>query len=246
MPQRHDEDIDDIMSSILQRQRGSAPSYQPQAQPRRKKKPQQHPVPKPRPSILDEPAPAYTSVSKTPPRPRRKLKLKKSVKIGLSVAIVVLILGGLIFAFRKPLGSAIGNLLAPPSPFSQEVREKAGFPLFYPTKLPGSFKIESDSVKQPESGVVIYAITDDDGKRININLQKQPEGINLDPLYNVLEDIQELDTKFGKVKTGVSTESVQITNILTGKTWIIVNAAKDTLTQDELIKLINNLREVNP
>lgn len=238
MPSHQDDDIDDIMSSILQ----GRPSNTPLLPKQPKQKPQPKPI-QPRRSILDTPSPAYSVPKKAPKSPRKPFKLKKSVKVSIIIVTAILALGAVGFVLRKPVGSFVSDLLAPPSPFSAEVTEKAGFPLYYPTKLPAGYKIETDSVRQPEEGVVIYAITTDDGKRFNINLQKKPAGLNLDPLYNALTEIKETDTKFGKVKTGTSGEGMQITNILTDQSWIIINSSKDTLTQEDLVKLVNSLRE---
>jgi hypothetical protein len=158
-------------------------------------------------------------------------------KIILSIVVLLLIASGTVLGLQK----LSPGLFGPRNPFTEEVKDRMGVPLYYPTKLPGSYKIETGSVTQPESDVVLYSITDDDGKRINMTLQKKPDGINLDPLYSALVDVEEFDTVFGKVKTGLS-DNVQITNILTDATWIIINSPKGTLDKTQLTSLVNSLR----
>ncbi len=220
MPRGEDEDIDGFMANLLQGH--SAP------QPEVKRKFGRSNVEIPRAQ------PGHSQVK----RPRGSYKIKKGVKIALITPFVVALLaaGGFLL-WRGP----IGNLLLPPSPFTQEQKDKMGIPLYYPTKLPGSFKIETGSITQ-ESGVMLYAITDDSGKRINVTLQKQPEGLKLEPLYSSLQDTKEIDTKFGKVKIGASGENVSIANILTGKTWVIVSSTQNTIDQGQLKDMIDSLK----
>lgn len=178
-----DEDIDNFMANLLSGQ--SVPV--PKQQSRTFRRPRQSSAPK---EVVDN-SPLTT------PRPKRRLK--KGFK---SLLILLLIAGislGLFFAWQGP----ISGLLEPRSPFSQEIREKMGIPLYYPTELPGTFKMEVNSITQPESDVVIFVISDDASKRINITLQKQPEGISLDPLYAALQDLHDIQTKFGNIKTAL-------------------------------------------
>lgn len=115
-------------------------------------------------------------------------------------------------------------------------------PLYFPAKLPGTFKIELNSISQSESGVLLYAITDDTGKQINVTLQKQPDGIDLTPLYQRLDNLQETETKFGTVRVGRSEDNIFVANVLTGSTWVIITSYQNVLTPEVLQTIINNLR----
>lgn len=226
------DDVDDFMAGILSGAAPARPLSQPAKRPVRHA-PERPATPRPPRSPLKS-----TPAARIPATP--KPRMKRGLKVFLIIFAIVIIAAPLFYlAWRGPIQA----LLLPKSPFSAEQQEKMGIPLYYPTKLTGTFKFELNSITQPESDVILYAITDDTGKKINMTIQKQPEGISLDPLYAALQNIQDLDTQFGSAKTGTSTEGIDITNILTGKSWIIINAQKDTITQDELIQLINSLKE---
>lgn len=131
-------------------------------------------------------------------------------------------------------------LLKPKSPFSQELVDKMKIPLYYPTKLSNGYKMEINSITQPENNIVLYAITNDSGKKINISIQKQPEDINLEPLYKNLSNSRDLKTKFSSAKIGDS-DNMTISNIMTGQSWLIITTEKNTLNDSEFTNLINSL-----
>ena len=173
--------------------------------------------------------------------PKRKQRLRKGFRVLLATALLILLSTGVFLVLRSPVAS----FLEPKSPFSEELAQKVDFPLYYPTKLPDGFKIELDSIKQPVDDVVVYAMSDDNGKRINITLQQQPSSLNLEPLYEVLTDLEAIDTKYGKVNQGISKEGFALTNVTTGKTWVIINSGKDSIGQTEIRMLINSFKEVS-
>lgn len=228
-----DDDVDDFMASLMTdepatpaKRPGLRRTFQKQPKAESESKPLQRPEPK-------------QSAPKTQPR-RNPARPKKGIwRPVLTLVVVAGIIASGIFLWNGPVSS----LLEPRSPFSAEAQEKMGIPLYFPTKMPGTFKIETESITQPESGVVIYAVTDDDGKRINITLQKQPDGLSLDPLYAVLQDAQDVDTKFGSVKIGTSSDNITVANVLTDETWVIINSADGSLTPDVLQTLVNSFKQ---
>lgn len=171
-------------------------------------------------------------VQSSKPRLRKHLVVMPIVVISL-ISVVALV------AIKK---DSLLGLFTPNSPFSEEVAGAIDTPLYYPTKLPGTYKMEINSIVQPEEDVVVYAITDETGKKLNISLQKQPEGINLDPLYAVLSNVRTLNTDLGEVRVGKSDDNLDIVNILTGQTWIIINSGSGTISDQDLTTVINNLK----
>ncbi len=237
----YDEDIDNIMASIQKRQQGPSDSMQ-----------AIKPAPKVQPYQHDKEKPHYSKPkSKTPSLPiqqhlNRRHKFKKSFKITLVILFTLLGCGAASVAFKDKISASIENLMAPPSPFTQETLEKAGYTLYYPTRLPGSFKMEKNSISQTEGKVIIYAITDNDGKRLNITLQDKPAGLNLDPLYEVMSDITEIETDYGTIKIGKpNDEERELANIVTEKTWIIFSSPIGTLTPQQYTEIINSLKPVD-
>lgn len=235
-----DEDIDDIMASIMRSEPVSESlPRKPLMQPlRRQKASQETPVVPPIHQQRIQPASVPRSAQKPKKqRKKRKTPSRKVVTVFFIIPLVLMLLAGSIYFLREPIAS----LLQPKPPFSQEIADNMGIPLYYPTKLPGTFKIELDSIVQPEKFVVVYALSSDDGKRININQQEQPSDITLDPLHAVLSNIREVDTKFGPVKIGVNEGTTNIANILTGETWIILNYPTDAVQDAAIIQIINSL-----
>lgn len=246
---RQDDDIDDFMASLIHKDAQSVPARP--SRPSPLKRAQLHRRAASRPiTTQKQPTSSLRAMSpvqlqKQAPTPKQKPAAASKPKKGLMKAVLaVLCLGAAIAGGILLWQGPVSSLLQPRSPFSNDILEQLGVPLYFPTKLPGTFKIETDSVTRPENDVVMFTITDDEGMRINITLQRQPEGINLDPLYAALTNMQDLQTKFGVVKTGTTSEQIDMTNLLTGRTWIIINTPAGTLDTVQLTNLINSLREV--
>lgn len=155
----------------------------------------------------------------------------------ISVAVLVTTVVGGAFLWHGP----ISNALKPKSPFSTELSQKTGLPLFFPAKLPGSFKMETNSIAQPDQSVVVYVISDNDNKKLNVSLQKPPANLDLSQLYETYSNVKELDTKFGKVKVGTSKEGMDIANVLAGQTWIIITSEEGSVSTSDLQSVINGL-----
>lgn len=227
----NNDDPDDFMASILRRPSKNEPSKRP---------PEQRPVkerPISRPSVSNQTQSSPRPVSKPAKKPRTKLK-KSVVRTLLLIPIVIALGFATTYLWRGPISS----LLEPKSPFTESQQQDMAIPLYYPTKLPGSFKIETNSITQPDNGVLLYAISDDDGKRFNITLQKKPESISLDPLYAALSDVREIDTDHGVVKYGNSNEGIMVANVMMPQTWIIINSAAGTLDDASLTTVVNSLK----
>lgn len=242
---RDDDDLNDFMANLINGQ--SSGDNKPKnhgrvfIKHRQKNSNKQFDQPAPREQSSYRQSYPETKPQKQPktPKPKRQFKLKKGVKKTLvTIPLVLLVIVGGYFLWRGPISS----FLQPDSPFSQEQKDTMRVPLYYPTKLPGSFKIDSSTITKPEDGVIVYALTDDSSKRINITLQRQTSTLNLDPLYAILTDTKEIDTNFGKVKIGTSAENFEIANILTGQTWVIINSTKGTIDESDMKSLINSLK----
>jgi hypothetical protein len=155
----------------------------------------------------------------------------------LLFAIIGLIASG--YYFRKPILS----IFEPPSPFVGKV-SGASFTLYYPTKLPDGFKIELNSIGHPEGKEsVVYSISDDSGRTINVSLQPKPDGLNLEKINNTFTDTREVTTNYGKVIIGNSDLGIIMGNVTTDETWIIVSAALDAVTDKEFDTVLTSLKE---
>src|SRR5690606_2194053 len=114
-------------------------------------------------------------------------------------------------AFWLLASTAQGSLFSPPSPFTAEQKNNMGAPLFYPTKMPGTFKIEIDDTnKKADNGVFMYVISNDDGKFVTINQQSTPQEVNIDDLFSGLSDTRDIRTPIGTAKSGLDEETSKV------------------------------------
>ncbi len=242
---RRDDDMDDVLASIMRGNRPEphrnqqSPPVRPQNPPKSRRLSHSTPVAThSRPVKATIPTNAHVPA---PAKTKRKRKLKKT-SVALMVILPIVITASVFGVFL--LKSPIADMLKPPSPFNSDLAGKMGVPLYYPTKPPKGYKIETNSITQPETDVVIYAMTDDNDHKLNISIQKQPKDIDLGTLLAVMKDPRDLDTKFGKVKVGGTPEegsSVEIANVLTGESWVIITSDKGTITDQDLTGVINSL-----
>ena len=147
---------------------------------------------------------------------------------------------------RQPLTSKVASLMAPPSPFSQQLVENIGFPLYYPTKMPAGFKFETKSIEAAE-GVVMYVISDDNNKIVSFSMQSQTEGMTTDSAINSLKankDSRKLNTPVGEGSVGTNEEEkLTIANVLTGKTWVLINMPEGTLSNADIDLIFSSLKQ---
>lgn len=124
------------------------------------------------------------------------------------------------------------------SPFEETVKDSVEYDLYYPTSLPPGFKIETDSVQKVEDGVVVYAISDDDGKRITVSSQIKPSQINLDSIYAALSGVYDLKTHNGDVKVGKAQNGVLVAAMTLGDTWLLLNTPNGNVSVDEFNQIL--------
>lgn len=252
-PNKYDDNIDDIMASIMGKDK--TPQHKPSSKDplnanknnsqknisrsnnsRRLSQPDSFQTKNPSPAPRQA-TPKKHPIEKENHNNTKSRKRRSSIRLILAVSIVSLIGVGT-FLFKDK----ISEIVRPPSPFSEEVSKQADTKLYYPTKLPGSFKMETNSISQ-DNGVVIYAITDESGNKINVSVQKKPDNLNLDPVYSVLSNVREIHTKFGTVKVGQSDENnnqIEIANTIIDGSWLIINSTKGTLQDQDLVNIINS------
>lgn len=241
------DDIDDFMASLIHKDNLDNPPAKKSAL-RKKPTLQSKPLPPARnhaTRIIAEPASPRSPKPQNDRlnsslEPKKQARSRTKLVVGLATIAVVTMTG--VFGLRGPVAS----LLSPGQPFSTEQRERMNTPLYYPTKLPGSFKIEVDNIAMPDSGVLIYAISDDQGRQISVTLQTQPNDLTLEPLYAALKNVSSIETKFGNIQIGTTEENTDMVNILAGQTWIIISSKANILKADEIKLIVDSLQKVEP
>lgn len=165
-------------------------------------------------------------------------KSKRKVLSLVAILISLILIPVISFTILK---EPIMALLKPKSPFSTELASQMKIPLYYPTKLPGNYKMEVNSITQPESSVVLYAITDESNNKINISVQRQVENTDTESIYVDSSNTKTIDTKFGEVKFGKTEADLDIANVMTGQSWIIITAPTGTMNEKDLQLIINSM-----
>ena len=151
----------------------------------------------------------------------------------LGVIMLLILVGALIAAARSK----------PSDPFTATTRSSVPMPLYYPSSLGRGFKIDANSVTQPDSGVVVYQIVGPDGARIYVSEEKWDNSIKLEGFYGNLKSTDEVSTPLGPAKMG---ESIKGQNrvaslVVGGRTWIIMNS-KTSVQSAEMETALKSLK----
>lgn len=173
-------------------------------------------------------------------RPAKAAKRKRRPKKWLlyAPAVIFFLIGTGILA-AKPVKS----MLEPKSPFTEQTKVQFGFPLYYPVRPPSGYKIELDSIKAAEGEpVAVMGLSNGSGQSFTITQQDQPGGLTTDDLKEVTPETRPVTSPYGQAVTG-STKDRDITNILTGETWIIITAPKGLLDAFQLERVVMSLKK---
>lgn len=105
-----------------------------------------------------------------------------------------------------------------------QIKQKAGFTIFAPSKLPGKFVVAENSFSFQEETVVFQA-NDGAGHTIVFTEQKKPASFNFDDFYKTqMKDSKTFDAQYAAVAGKTQNEEVQLLSIVTDSTWILVSS----------------------
>ncbi len=214
MPQRYeDEDMDDILSSIMHGQQANPGPRHTRSTPAKRHR---------------------AKAARTPGRPKSFKAAFLLIPLALAVGAAALYL--LISSENVPF-------MPPKSPFNAQIKEGSRFPLIFPSALPAGFTIDQSSVSKASDGSIVYSLKDNDAGVISISLQSQPDGLNLQPLIDTMTDVREITVPAGNTVIGLTTDNMVTTNTLSGEVWIIVRYPKDLITDAELDAMLRSFRK---
>lgn len=223
--QPHRDDTDDIMASILAGQsRASSATTS---------------TPAPKPSASPQKPNRDKSVSKTASGKKRALRPAWGLIATLLFVIATFSLIAVAFVQRDRLLS----FLAPPSPFAAEVKDSLAFPVYYPTKLPGSFKLQTGTITQPESGVLIYRVTNDENIAITFSQQPPTDKIDIDQMYETASGVEKYDSDTGATWIGTMADGTLIANVVGDQTWLIATTSSSVVSAEEMKSMLESLRQ---
>lgn len=161
----------------------------------------------------------------------RRLK----IAAGIAVLAAVSFVGGLVLAmFFLPTVAKVPN----------QVMQKAGFAIFVPRSLPGTFAVNEDSFSNQE-GAVIFNATDDTGSSLVFSEQKKPIDFNFTDFYEKqMKNTQVVDnTPFTTVLGKAVDQDVTLISIVAKDTWVLVSS-RVPLSQDNAKTISQSLVKV--
>lgn len=188
------------------------------------------------------PVSSLNPTPKTKPAKKRRSRRLHAFKVRYALIPLLLVLVGAgIYIARGP----ISEFLAPPSPFVGKVKGSS-YPPYYPTRLPEGFKIELESISQPEGeSAIVYSLSNEVGQKVFISLQAKPEGLDQSKLEALLTETRDVETKYGRFKVGKSDIDTEMGNIITDKTWIIVSSDPSLLSDEQFDGMLKSFRVGN-
>ncbi len=197
------------------------------------------------PLATEEPAYAYTQPQSYATDTTYPDQLTVKNGHGWFYAVLISVILGIFAVVGFYSHTYISALLVPPSPFKDKISQQS-FSLFYPTKLPEGYKIELDSIAVQENHIVAFSMSNDRSQRVIFNLQEAPAGLNLAAYEERYSDYKQVATVNGTAKVGVTTEGNEIAHMVAGKTWITVQASKDTLSKEGFATVLSSLKLDSP
>lgn len=169
-----------------------------------------------------------------PTQTQKRARLRKWLIIFFSLFLLLMLVGLIRALTTDEITSA--------SPFSDELKNQYSYPLYYPTTLPEGYKIESRSIyASNDTNKLLMNISNTEGDDAVITQQSQLPGLTYNKLSREYTESRELSTPFGKLKVGVTAEDKEVTDVLTGETWIVISADSSLLTDIEFNNLIQGL-----
>lgn len=156
------------------------------------------------------------------PSPLRKpkLRIRRLLYIYLGCIVFSAMVAGLIATKQ--------HTAALPDPFSSEQRAVAPFKLYYPSRLPERFYIDTASLSRLEQSVVVLRITNGAGKGQVFTLSQQalPDQTNLETFYQSFGGRITFDTNVGKATAGtIDDGTTRLVSVVTpDSTWILIQA----------------------
>lgn len=151
----------------------------------------------------------------------------------LILGIALIASGGIFFVMRDA------------NPIPKGIRSSATFPLFYPTKLPANWQIDTNSFSQAAS-VVLFRVVDtaNASRGVSISIQPQQESFDTDRFYKqTLAKSTQFTTALGQAAIGESEMGTRVGSIVTGDSWILVTAPINSASNADIRTILTSLAQ---
>jgi hypothetical protein len=151
-----------------------------------------------------------------------------------SMVALALIAGSALFlTHRQP---AIAN------PFDTKTLVTTKFALYYPTKLPPGYRIDTKSVNTPQNGIVVFDMQNSHGQKIYMSQEARPSEFDFGGYYKGFSDLKELVTGQGTIATGyVNSHQTVVGSLLINGTWVFVNTNSSAISPSNLSVALGSL-----
>jgi hypothetical protein len=161
-------------------------------------------------------------------------KLRKLLIILFSLFLLLTLVGSIRTLTTNEVRSA--------SPFSDELKNQFSYPLYYPSRLPEGYKIESRSIyASTDTNKSLMNITNTEGGDVVIAQQSQLPGLTYDKLSRDYTESRQIPSPFGTLKVGITADNKVVADVLTGETWIVISGESSLFNDASFNDLIQGL-----
>jgi len=129
----------------------------------------------------------------------------------------------------------------------KNVRNSVDFPVYYPDikRLPTGYSLDTKSFRLAQPGVVLFAVTYDDGKNITFSEERQPSNIDINKFVSSYIPINTtLQLALGQAKIGAYGSAPNIRTVVSlpihDGPWLIITAPSN-VNHDDLAKAMQSL-----
>jgi hypothetical protein len=129
----------------------------------------------------------------------------------------------------------------PISPFSVSISASVNYPLYYPTRLPAGYQIDTASVSSPQQGVFIFYMTGPKGAKLYMSEEARPLAFNFSTFYSSIKDSKKSIVGDHTIVVGrINNNQIEIASWVNHKTWVLSNTTAN-IPSSQLMSMLNSL-----
>lgn len=127
------------------------------------------------------------------------------------------------------------------NPIPADIRAHASFPLYYPAKLPNSWRLDTKSFYTGPTGVVGYVI-DGPAGNLNVTIQPEPTTFDFNAFYTKqLSNTFQFLTPLGQGAIGQA-DGNHLVGSLAGDSWVLISPDTANVSQSVIQDVLSSLR----
>lgn len=165
------------------------------------------------------------------PRANKKSRIVVTASIAAIVFGAAAIIGWRLFIWQP------ANI----DPFTTQITSSLQFPLFHPTYIPTGFHVDTKSVTEPTTGVVVFSLDGPNKGKIYISEEARPSKYDIGGFFAKFSDLKESAISGGTLATGkIDSGQTEISSRLNNQVWIICNTIAP-VPMDQMSNLAKDL-----